>query len=668
MDLPRRTLLIYPVFSRGDYEPTSSASKIAVTACGRRPAGAHARPDRPVAGSAGDAEILALNSAAFPEIHVRVQALDAKGGGVTGLSAESLAVTENSTPVEVSVTQEETGGEVAFVIDAGMGLYVTSAGGQSRLEEMKQAILNVVEDPTVMTGKDGFYVLVQEPDGYQVLVDPHTPVGEIRAALTAYKPKDPDRLASPLEGVEYLLGNFEKERQNGEVRAQSIVVLSGILQAGQGYSIDTTADHAKTLGVGISTVLVRAGYENYDTLERLAERSGGGFYYYDRTGAASIAGLRSTLKSLRTQYLLTYRSPVPDSGTRAVSVDLASGSEKPALAQYDVEVQAPVAVILSPGNNQTVGPRTVTLAAPTENATGTPEATTPGPAAKATEIVVTGRVSWPDSHPRRIRQAILLVNGKPQITLTDPPDELAFVWNAGSMKGPVQLKIQVEDELGLVAVSDPVVATVQQNLLSLCPAGSTSPLCNISSASLPSYLAVLIAIAALVLVVVFRRDLAGAAETAGGAASEFFSGVGETLRFKGGPGATKAVLIDVDGRAGGGKSSFALYGTTTIGRSRKTADLALQADQADSPISRLHCTILEEDGAFYVRDEQSANGTSLNGMRLVPLERTQLHEGDEIALANPERGGVRLRFSLSGGGGISTAQDSDDSTNRIRRD
>jgi hypothetical protein len=153
-----------------------------------------------------------------------------------------------------------------------------------------------------------------------------------------------------------------------------------------------------------------------------------------------------------------------------------------------------------------------------------------------------------------------------------------------------------------------------------------------------------------------------------GAATDFIQEVGETLRFKSRPGSAKAVLTDMDGNTGTGRTSFDLFGTTSIGRSQKNADLVFQGTQADSPISRLHCTILEEDGSFFARDDQSANGTYLNGLRMVPMDRYPLKEGDVLQLANPEKGGVRLQFKWQGEGGHATGTMDVESTNRVSRD
>jgi pSer/pThr/pTyr-binding forkhead associated (FHA) protein len=63
----------------------------------------------------------------------------------------------------------------------------------------------------------------------------------------------------------------------------------------------------------------------------------------------------------------------------------------------------------------------------------------------------------------------------------------------------------------------------------------------------------------------------------------------------------------------------------TIGRSRDS-DIFLE----DLAVSRLHATVYrDEQGRYLVRDENSANGTTVNGQR---IGEHVLDEGDEIGL------------------------------------
>jgi Mg-chelatase subunit ChlD len=611
-------------------------------------------------GVASTVRIVKVDASSFPEVRVQILVLGAGGLEASAPTKESLSVSENNKKVEYEIEQQEMGAEVGFVLDAGLGLINSGATGATRLQEMKEIVVELTQDPALLTGKDVFYVVAQEPNAPAVLVNPQTPATQIPTILNQYNPQTTYSPAYLLEGVSSMLDWFAKENSSGSGRAQAIVVISGTMAVNNKFPLTSVMNKAVGMGVPVHTIQVRHSMAQQETLEDLAEGTGGRFFFYTAEGAPSISGLKPLLTGLRTQYVLTYRSPNAETGTRVVAIGLQYGqNEKPALSQYDVTVQPPVAVIRSPGDDQTIRPEAYV---PTEDPKATP----------VTGIVVTASVSWPDGHPRKIKQATLLVNSKPQATLTDPSDQeqLTFVWNPDkeTATGPVTLQIQIADELGLVGLSDQVVVRIGAGAAgtSLCPAGSTSPLCNLSLGGVLPYLALLIALAALVLVVVFRKPIAGTAQQAVGAATEFIQEVGTTLRFKNKPGGgSRAMLVDMDGNSGTGRSSFELFGTTSMGRSKKNADLVFQATQADSPISRLHCTILEEDGAFFLRDDQSANGTYLNGVRLVPMDRNPLKDGDEIQLANPEKNGVRLQFRWGGGSGSGAADT--ESTNRMSR-
>ena len=402
-------------------------------------------------------QIIKIDSSAFPEVKVQILVLGPGGLESAAPTRESLSLSENNQSVEYEIEQREMGAEIGFVMDAGTGLYSGSATGATRLQEMKDAISELTQDPLLLTGKDIFYIIAQEPNGSQVLVNPETPATQIPNILSQYNPPITYSYSNPLGGVSALLDFYAKENSAGVGRAQAIVVFSGNMAVDKKYPMASVVAKAKAMGIRVHTVQVRHAEAQQETLAQLAEETGGRFFYYTAEGPVSIAGLKPLLTGIRTQYILTYRSPNPESGTRVVAVGLQYGqNEKPALSQYEVTVQPPVAVIRSPGEDQTVSPQSYV---PTEDPQATP----------ATGIVVTASVSWPDSHPRKIKQATLLVNGDPQSVLSEPSDELTFVWNPTkeTPEGPVTLQIQIEDELGLVGLSDQIVVRIK--------AASTAP-------------------------------------------------------------------------------------------------------------------------------------------------------------------------------------------------
>ncbi|HZQ15206.1 MAG TPA: FHA domain-containing protein [Gaiellaceae bacterium] len=87
-------------------------------------------------------------------------------------------------------------------------------------------------------------------------------------------------------------------------------------------------------------------------------------------------------------------------------------------------------------------------------------------------------------------------------------------------------------------------------------------------------------------------------------------------------------------RAGGGRAgeSFRPAGPRTrIGRS-PDCDIFLD----DVTVSRNHAVLVEEDGKFFVEDQNSLNGTFVNRRR---IDRAPLEEGDELQV-----GKYRLTF------------------------
>ena len=78
---------------------------------------------------------------------------------------------------------------------------------------------------------------------------------------------------------------------------------------------------------------------------------------------------------------------------------------------------------------------------------------------------------------------------------------------------------------------------------------------------------------------------------------------------------------------GGSTKSFS-KSRVVLGRSRE-ADIRV----SDESISRRHAEIREEDGAYWIVDLGSMNGTKLNGKR---VDRAQLSDGDAIMLGATE--------------------------------
>src|SRR4051812_3944804 len=77
-----------------------------------------------------------------------------------------------------------------------------------------------------------------------------------------------------------------------------------------------------------------------------------------------------------------------------------------------------------------------------------------------------------------------------------------------------------------------------------------------------------------------------------------------------------------------GRSWQLSAGTFVIGRSETECDLGLPAEQG---VSKVHAKIICESESYTLVDNESRNGTLVNG---APIQRVRLKDGDEIRICN----------------------------------
>ena len=77
-------------------------------------------------------------------------------------------------------------------------------------------------------------------------------------------------------------------------------------------------------------------------------------------------------------------------------------------------------------------------------------------------------------------------------------------------------------------------------------------------------------------------------------------------------------------------------GTELVVETKKTFGRLDFARTATEPmwVSRQHFTIFEEDGVSYIQDDESSNGTKLNGKEIKQAGKQQLKSGDEIVVGD----------------------------------
>jgi hypothetical protein len=608
-----------------------------------------------------------VDASEFPQVHVHIRPLDRLGVPVSNLTLERLDVEEDGEEMALESIQEvETGLWIHFIVDAGAGL---TEG--PRWESVQEGILNFVQTtPWMKENTDHIAVTVIEAGGARELIDFTSDPNSVASVLEGYTPPGGTNYSDPLSGIETTLEEMNLLQQ-AQKQPKFIVFFTPGLETGTTDRAENIAEQASELGIPIYTGLVRAiprlsGEEGSDQkVVLLGEESGGS--YTHATEANSMNGVYEAIVEHRRLYEISYRTSSNNSGTHQIQI--ATGAEGPGTvsdqASYDVEVAPPRVIIETPEDGDVIERKADEYIA--DRSTLNP-----------TTQTIVARVIFPDDHLRRLSQATLLVNGKVEATKENPGSDFELSWNLRPIQSQgmndFTLEVEVEDELGLASTSPPVSTRVdvfvppkpegidavdvdqlrddiqrevEENMVVppiQCFDFTPERICDLVERPVRrnwiAFLSIMISLsfAGVVWVNRDRAPVQAARQTVMGAVERL------TSRYQRSEPIAYLEVLEGDRNIG---KPLEIYGDTPVGRSKQVSELLFQPYDESSPISRLHCTILNEEDHFLIKDEDSANGTYLNGVRLEPLVEEDLEDGDEIELARVERGGVRLRFQIA---------------------
>jgi pSer/pThr/pTyr-binding forkhead associated (FHA) protein len=354
----------------------------------------------------------------------------------------------------------------------------------------------------------------------------------------------------------------------------------------------------------------------------LAQNSGGQYVELNtaRDYMEDARGAFAAIRPVDHTYALTYRSANGDSGERRIAV---SPAEQPELTGESV-----ITLNLLPpavdGANLVIGPVR----------DGRRELSAP--------------VAWPDGFAREIRAVSL--NDEPVAAedYTYADDRLRLTLDE-SVTG--NLQVVVEDELGLSAgfaasidtPAPPPTATSAPPTPVPTPVAPPAP-ANPLAGALPWIGLGGIAVAAAGLYVAARRGALARLGQKDGEGTPRVKTIGTARDQK----QALAYLLVLTGREDLIGQNIPLYNEiTTIGRDPQLTDIQLYHPHELSSISGQHCTIQVDHGLFLIIDNNSANGTFVNGAALMPDMPHQLQDGDEIVLGDKAQRGAQLRFEVS---------------------
>lgn len=627
----------------------------------------------------GDVRISRVDVESFPEVTIDLQIVDGVNVPVANVANGDLLLRENGADIatELHTLRELSDGNgvrIHFVIDVGLKVTNSGSGENLLLNTMREPIVNFVND-VMIENQDEVSVTAVERTGANPVVLDSMDGSAVLAAVEGYNP--PSQVVFPTVGPgtpqavpagSYsdpftALDNIVADMDSAAVnlaKPQVIVFLSPELETTLGNA--DVAEAARNAGIPIYTIMTNQAIDQA-IFQSVANTSRGRFVDYV-SRPQDLTRMFEEIASRRILYQLSYRSTANQSGTQQVEVVYSpAGGTLSDIASFDIEVSPPRVIIETP----TAGEQ---ILRETDSYTDDPTSVLP------TNYTVVATIVFPDEHERNLITGELRVNGATVGSVRNPETRIQFPWDiSGFSTTEVTLEVEVQDELGLSASNAPIIVgidlvippeptplppgidasdiiTIVQEIVPeatdipcLTPGEICSRIERPIRSNITSFISLSIAVLSLIfaMFVWFNRGkVVAAGGRVGGAVTSFVERV-TGRRVQATP---KAYLVVVEGDQNVGRT-LEVYGDTPMGRSKQFAELLFQQNDDNSPISRLHATIIDEEIHFTLRDEDSANGTFLNGVRLTPLQDEELHDGDEIELAQVERGGVKLLFQMA---------------------
>ena len=375
----------------------------------------------------------------FPDITFYIDVTNREGTSITDLTADQISLKENGVEQELLDFQSLNPGVqlvAAFNISNPFG--IQDIIGFSRFDYIKESLLNWAVQPQTSAPDD---ISLISNDGLE-----HSHLVEKSGMVSILEGYDPE---------------IRDTESNFNVLAQAISIASDpVDQPGmkrivlfytsqptidEFAAIDSLISQALDNHISVYTILVSSpaffATAGATKIQNLSTDTGGQFLPF--SGDEPLPDLGQLLESLRSTYLLNFRSQIVTPGTHNLEVSVAS-TLSPIIGERDffLDVQPPNPIFISP-------PRTVTREMQSGNSVdGTTQTYLPE------TVPLNILLEFPDNHPRDLEELIFRVDGEIVDRITTPPYD-QFIWDISSYESSAthHLTLEAIDVLGLTRLS-----------------------------------------------------------------------------------------------------------------------------------------------------------------------------------------------------------------------
>jgi hypothetical protein len=583
------------------------------------------------------------DTSAFPQVLIRLRAVELGNRVVSSLNTSTLAVYENGQQVsDLEITPQDDGAiTYIFVIDQGRSSNYTSF----QLSNIRQVISTLVSGGYFIDGRDTVLVLGRQNINTDQTV-PLLPATKTATELTTWVANfNFDRGTGATKG---LLGVDDAIRHLNELvpipgsQTTAIIFITRYIEDPSNSvaptSAQNTAAEARRNYTSIYVFQTDTNQYRKETLQILADGSDGQYAGLTRNNFLNaVTTVYQAIDAQRAYYSVSYRSPVAESGRREITINTPGRPSEGVFGHYEITLQPPSVNITEPVVNSTI--RREASMAGEDNV----------PTFDITHVRVAAEATWADGFPRQIQNAKLYVHDELEDTaeITLGMNQFEFDWDLSDITteglNSITLEVRVEDELGLIAAD-----TSQVNVEVIIPDNLSSGL-NLTP-TVTAIGVVTICLGGIIAAGVIGGGIYLYTKRSSSESTEEDAAQDEvmpTIFAADSPELVLATLTVLEGPSGliGELFKISTF-VTTLGRDPAQTDIAFYPDEASS-VSRVHCILeLDDDNSFRITDQDSPSGTRLNGRALKPDVSVVLANEDEIVLGSLAHRGVKLRFNF----------------------
>jgi hypothetical protein len=400
--------------------------------------------------------LYAFQTTSFPTMTAMLDVYDASGSFVTGLASDAFTLLEDDQVRPLSNLEElQPGAEFALALDPGPYFAYQDSRAVNRYSKVLQVLKEwAVTHPDSLRDDQSLV-----PNGSETVAH-LTATTAFLDAIETYQPSlreinsTPETLARALDVV---------SEPTSQVGSKPVVLyITSLPEEGNLPALQDLVQRAAALKIRVCVWMV-ASQDSLSTtgataLKDLAIQTGGQFSLF--SGMETLPSPETYLAPVRHAYRLEYVSGILSSGghTLAVQVNLNGGSITSESLSFDLDVQAPNPILLSP-------PEQIIRSAPDEH---TVETSSFLPTRQAIDIVI----EFPDGKPRPLIRTVLYVDGSLVDENTSEPFD-HFTWDISGYATSCQhfLTVEAVDNLGLskVSLGVPVMLTVIHPKTGLLP-------------------------------------------------------------------------------------------------------------------------------------------------------------------------------------------------------